>query len=375
MSDALRLAAGRLDHWLLSAALPLWWTAGADHQAGGFCEGLDLDGRPVRGDRRARVQARQIYVYAKAGALGWDGPWREAVDHGLKCLFDDYFRSDGLVRTLVAAQGAAVDETATLYDQAFTLFALAAVIKALPERTDMAAAALRLLGVLQADRRHAAGGFVEAGAQPFQANPHMHLLEAALAWSEVSDDPVWRDLADEIAGLALERFIDPAGGFLREFFDAQWRPHDGEPGRLVEPGHQFEWAWLLDRWSRSRGRADARQAAERLFAVGLRGVDRRREVAVNALWDDLSIRDADARLWPQTERLKATLALRPADPDEAVRAIGGLMKYLDLPVEGLWRDKLRADGSFVVEFAPASSFYHIVCAVEVLCGSLAGAAA
>lgn len=375
MNDALRQAADRLDDWLLSSALPLWWTEGADHQAGGFCEGLHLDGRPVRADRRARVQARQIYVYAKAGALGWGGPWREAVDHGLKFLFDGYFRPDGLVRALVAAQGAAVDETATLYDQAFTLFALAAAAKALPERTDLAAPALRLLRTLQADRRHAAGGFVEAGSQPFQANPHMHLLEAALAWSEVSDDPVWDELADEIAGLALARFIDPAGGFLREFFDAQWRPQGGEAGRLIEPGHQFEWAWLLDRWSRLRGRPEARLAAERLFAAGLRGIDPARGVAVNALWDDLSVRDADARLWPQTERLKATLTLTPDDPDEAVRAIGGLMKYLDLPIAGLWRDKLRPDGSFVAEFAPASSFYHIVCAIDVLRGSLAEPAA
>ena len=44
-------------------------------------------------------------------------------------------------------------------------------------------------------------------------------------------------------------------------FDADWRPLAGLTGRLVEPGHQFEWAWLLERWSRLRGRADATTCA------------------------------------------------------------------------------------------------------------------
>jgi mannose-6-phosphate isomerase len=32
-------------------------------------------------------------------------------------------------------------------------------------------------------------------------------------------------------------------------------------------------------------------------------------------------------------------------------------------VKGLWRDRLNSDGTFVQEPAPASSFYHIVCAI------------
>jgi mannose-6-phosphate isomerase len=35
-------------------------------------------------------------------------------------------------------------------------------------------------------------------------------------------------------------------------------------------------------------------------------------------------------------------------------------------VSGLWRDKQKADGSFVDEPAPASSFYHILCAIYEL---------
>jgi mannose-1-phosphate guanylyltransferase/mannose-6-phosphate isomerase len=211
--------------------------------------------------------------------------------------------------------------------------------------------------------RHPAGGFREAGAQPFQANANMHLFEAALAW-EAAGGEGWGEIADEIAGLALAKFIDGPGGFLREFFDAGWRPAAGEDGRLVEPGHQFEWAWLLERWGRLRGRADAQAAARRLFAAGARGVDPGRGVAINALSDDLTVRDAAARLWPQTEHLKAALIL--GEDAAALTAANGLALYLQTPVQGLWRDRLRPDGGFEPEPAPASSFYHIVCALQAL---------
>jgi mannose-6-phosphate isomerase len=364
--SALRGHAERLGGWLAADALPLWWRAGADRTVGGFHEGLELDGRPTLAPRRARVQARQVYVYAAAGGLPWGGESREAVEHGLDFLLGRYRRPDGLLRTLVAADGAPADETAMLYDQAFGLFALAAARKIAPDRADLEPAALGILAALEAGRRHAAGGFVEEGAAPYQANAHMHLFEACLAWREVSDAPVWDALADEIAALALTRFIDPAGGFLREFFDADWRPAPGDAGRLIEPGHQFEWAWLMERWSRLRGRADARTAAERLYAAGLAGVDRARGVAIDGLWDDLTVRDLGARLWPQTERLKATLALAADDVAEVQAAVDGLALYLDVPLRGLWRDKLRPDGAFVEEFAPASSFYHIACAILAL---------
>jgi mannose-6-phosphate isomerase len=239
---------------------------------------------------------------------------------------------------------------------------MAALRRADPEAVGLADEASALLDALQA-RRHAAGGFREDSVHPFQSNAHMHLFEAALAWIEADGGRQWLDLADELAGLALTRFTDAEQGFLREFFDEAWRPASGAGGRRVEPGHQFEWAWLLHRWG-AMGHPEAAQAARRLFAAGLRGLDAARGVAVDALSEDFSVLEATARLWPQTEFLKAALAL--GDEAQILTPARALARYLETPVRGLWRDKLSGGGLFADEPAPASSFYHLVVAIDEL---------
>jgi mannose-6-phosphate isomerase len=195
----------------------------------------------------------------------------------------------------------------------------------------------------------------------------MHLFEAALAGCEVcSESSLWKSLADEIAALALDKFIDASSGALREFFDAQWNPAPGVEGRIVEPGHQFEWAWLLLRWGGAKN-SRARSAALKLIDIG-EGHGVRNGLAMNSLLDDYSPHDAGARLWPQTERLKAaSIAARLTGEARyftmAVSAAEGLMRYLDTPIAGLWRDRIDADGKVVDEPAPASSFYHLVAAI------------
>ncbi|MET0274909.1 MAG: AGE family epimerase/isomerase [Phenylobacterium sp.] len=344
--------------WLKDAALPLWAKAGVD-SLGGFHEALTPDGRPYEAPRRARVQTRNVYVYASASTAGLEGDWLPIAVRAFDRFMAQYRRPDRLFVSTVGAAGAVLDPTPALYEQDFALLAMAALRVADPSRTELVAEATATLAALEA-LRHPAGGYREFGDHPFQANAHMHLLEAVVAWEETGAAG-WADLADEIVELAMRRFIDPDEGFLREFFDADWRPAPGDDGRLVEPGHQFEWAWLLERWSRKRGDPVASSAARRLFAHGLRGVDAGRGVAINALWDDFGLRDASARLWPQTEYLKAALIL--GEDAEALTAANSLAGYLDTPAPGAWRDKLRPDGSFVEEPAPASSFYHLMVAL------------
>ena len=359
-------AAAWYEAWLGEAALPLWAEAGVDPIRGVFQEALSVEGRVHPAARRSRAQARQVFVFASAVSAGYGDRYLPVARRGFQGLLRDYRRADGLFINSVAVDGSALDSRVDIYEQAFALLAMAALQVADPTAGDLggdlggdlAGEAARTRTALD-DRRVAGGGFRESGAHPYQANCHMHLFESALAW-EATGAPGWAGLSDELAGLALRHFIDAETGALREFFDADWRPLRGEGG-LVEPGHQFEWAWLLERWGRARGVEAARAAARRLYRNGLKGVDATRQVAVNALWEDFTIRDGDARLWPQTEHLKAALILGEAA--DALSAAQGLARYLDTPARGAWRDTLKIDGTFVAGPAPATSFYHLIVAI------------
>jgi mannose-1-phosphate guanylyltransferase/mannose-6-phosphate isomerase len=357
----LKDAAAGLDAWLRTAALPLWATVGVDPASAGFREGLTWSGAPHDPRRRTRVQARQAFVFAGAAAEGIPGPWARVAREGLDWFLSHACLPSGLYASALDTDGAVTDPTPRLYEHAFILLALAA-----RHRLDPAggteAEALRILEAL-GGFRHASGGFREAGERPFQANAQMHLFEAARAWEAVGVDPVWRRLGDELAEMALTRFIDPADGALHEFFDADWWPLDGEAG-LIEPGHHFEWAWLLEPWGAERGDPRTHAAARRLFAVGRLAHDPARNAIQNAIHADFGIRDANARLWPQTEHVKAALIL--GETDKALEAANGLAAYLDTPARGVWRERMREDGGFVEEPAPATSLYHLYLAIREL---------
>ncbi|MGH7024637.1 MAG: AGE family epimerase/isomerase [Caulobacteraceae bacterium] len=352
---SLRAERDRLKAWLLDRAFPIWWNPGADLEHGGFHDRLDADGRPIPGAKRARVAARQVFAYAAAGEMGWSGPWREAMDHGLAFLEAGHRRADGLYRSYAPSADSAVD----LYDQAFVLLAWASAA-----RHGDADAGGRARALLDRLPRETAGGFACLEGAGLDANPNMHLFEASLAWTGIDRSGPWHDAASGQARLALTRLIDPATGAQSELFGAGWAaPDAGE--RAIWPGHQFEWAWLLLRWSLNSGDSAAVAAALRLIEVGERsGVDAARRVAINALDGNLRVIDPGTRLWPQTERLRAALLAGavtgdPALWDRAAEAATALWKFLDVPTPGLWRDSLEVDGLT----APASSLYHIVGAV------------
>jgi mannose-1-phosphate guanylyltransferase/mannose-6-phosphate isomerase len=354
-------AAAELGGWLRDAALPLWTTNGWDGARGGFEEALDPEGRPAPGPRRSRVQTRQIWVCATAARAGLGEGYGDLAAQAYGGYRARYRRDDGLFAFSATPEGRIVDPTPWLYEQAFVLLALSALHRLAPtggHATEARAVRTALEGL-----RHAPGGWREAGPQPFQANAHMHLLEAALAW-EAAGEADWAELSDAVAKLALDRFVDRQAPVLREFFDPAWVPVTDDAGQLIEPGHQFEWATLLDRWAELRGRDDVRRLARSLYATGLRGVDPASGMALNALSGSLAVVDAGGRLWAQTEHLKAALVFGEADA--ALGAAQGLAMFLQSPRRGAWRDRRSPDGAFLDGPAPATSLYHLTGAILAL---------
>jgi mannose-6-phosphate isomerase len=154
------------------------------------------------------VQARQIYCFARAASLGWrPADAARLVTDGLAYFLAHYRRPDGLFRTLVAADGAALDDRAVLYDQAFVLLALAESQSVLGPQPELLQTARVLRAAIYQQLKRSGPGFSSGvpDALPLLANPHMHLLEAALSWIAVGDDPAWSALADEIVARAVRR--------------------------------------------------------------------------------------------------------------------------------------------------------------------------
>ena len=371
-SEAFVRAAGKdLSNWLAHEAYPLWATRGFDPVHGGFHESLGSDGEPAYEPRRIRVQARQVYSFARAPSFGWSGDAATLVEAGLAYIRTHYRRADGLYRTLVAPDGAVLDDRALLYDQTFVLLALAESRKVLGPRPELVRAAHELKDALFRHLKRPGGGFSSGvpEAVPLLANPHMHLLEATLAWAELEVDPAWRQLAHEIGALTLERMVDPATGAIREQFAADWTQLGSDVGPAVEPGHLFEWAWLLFRLSAGASGALASHADRLVEIAEVHGVHA--GVGVMALFEDLTLRDGSARLWVQTERVKAFLykAKRSGERSHwasTAAAVRALQRFLGTPVPGLWHDLLTDSGHFVPGRSPGSTFYHIVCAVSEL---------
>lgn len=354
--------------WLFDHALPFWAQAGRDGPGLGFHEHLTLDGRPAEVPfKRVRVQARQVHVFSHAALLGWQGGL-DAARHGYAFMVAHGSREDGAWVRAMGRHGGVLDPAADLYDLAFVLFALAWYARASGEAEPLARAR-RTLDWVRATMAAPAGGFhnawpVEPGAR--QQNPHMHLLEAALALYETTGDAHYADFARELAALFRDRFLDPATGTLGEFFTDDLRPAAGEAGDHVEPGHHYEWVWLLDQHARLTGE-DTSAEAERLYRFAeAHGVDRATGAVLDVVGRDGLVRRASSRLWPQTEAIKAHAAMlrrgEPAGPRIRACADTLLRRHFSDCPPGTWREHFDAEGRAFLDRIPSSSFYHIVMA-------------
>jgi mannose-6-phosphate isomerase len=373
----LRALRDELISWLFDVACPLWQRQGIDG-CGGFEETLGSNAQPLHEARRARVHPRQIVAFAQAARLGWRGDAATIARDGIDYFVRHYRRGDGLFRSVVSSVGEVVDNEALLYDQAFALLGFAAAAAALDARAEFEPRARALREAIGANLSAAGGGFRSSAAitDVRESNPHMHLLEACLAWAELGTDPTWTRWAEDLVQLATGSVFRRDCRAMGEVYTDSWLPAPGACGRRIEPGHQYEWAWLLLRSDR-RSDTRRRDVAMQLIALGeTAGVHG--GMAVNALQDDLSPLDSNARLWPQTERLKAvalaaTLTGEQTYWHSTLQAAQSLMRFLETPTPGLWFDLHLPNGEFAATPAPASSFYHLVGAIDALDSALEAA--
>lgn len=357
--------------WLKEKALPLWSSVGWDRDTDSFVERLSSRGEPLLDTpRRAMVQARQIYAFGTAHRNGWLSDSEDLVSRAADSMVRRYYGVDGARGWAfsVARDGAVVDSRRDLYTHAFVLLGLATAYETTQDRAYIALAD-KTLDFLDGYMASAHGGYIETlpdSRGHRRQNPHMHLLEALLALFDATKRSSYFERATAVRDLFFARFLQSQGSVVVEFFDNEWRPLDS-PHFPFEPGHHFEWIWLLDRYEKLQ-RFDLANALDRLWDTALHvGVDSNCEIFARGTIGGAV--DRSTRLWFYTEAAKAALVMsarqeRFCGPTAKDFLDAMHERFLEPALSGSWIDEFDAHGCVKNDFAPASSLYHICCAVD-----------
>ncbi|TPW36305.1 mannose-6-phosphate isomerase [Oecophyllibacter saccharovorans] len=387
--------------WLQERALPLWHSRGFDTETGLYHERLSLTGQPIGGlERRLMVQARQIATFSQAALDGLlpEALQTEAAERALGTLERVtrlYHRADGQSGWVFSLneRGEIANPCRDLYGHAFILYAHALAGRLAFRRSEASLAvklrqrALVTLGEVKEifaaphGGLHACWASAPGGRARRSQNPHMHLLEALLALHQTWPEPVFLEEAQELVALACRKMIHPETGYLQEFFQLDWQPLAGAPASMrVEPGHQFEWAWLLGQYGAQAGArltlaqaASLHQVAEQLFSLAMRKGFAQSGVNAGFISDSLDgqggLCEASVRLWPQTEclRLLAQHAGRKGGLSILACLADNVMhRFLPASLQGGWIDRFDAAGRALSADMPASSLYHVYGAARAM---------
>ena len=362
----------RAKEWLWQA-FETWSEKAWDDGQGGFVEQLDLEGNPDRGaDRRVRVQARQVYSFAQAIELGWPetDTAKSLIERGLDYLDTRLRHPEGGWVHIIAADGTPSDQRRDLYDHAFIILAGSAAYKATGSALGLKIAQDAMAFVDTQLKDQSLGGWLEAlpATLPRRSNPHMHMLEAMLAYHDATGDLAALDRAGECVTLFEKYFFDPATNVMSEFFQQDWSTVETPVETVFEPGHHYEWATLLSMHESVSGHDSLSWRRRLIRYADANGLNAETGLAMNARRANGEITNANSRLWHQLEMFRAYLL----HPGVASRAKAGALLeqifevYLDQGPVGGWIDEVDASGAPIAKAVPASMLYHAVTAFAPL---------
>lgn len=363
----------RASSWLSSDALSLWVDRGYDEKFSLFHERLDFAGQPIETlPRRLMVQCRQLYVLAHLSLRGMRDH-RALIDRTWQQVLRRFYRKELPHRWAfsIAPDGEIHDSKCDAYTLAFLLFALAWLHRLRPDPSYLALAD-EVFEVLEGPLAAGKGGVVDALPRPdvfLRQNPTMHLLEACLALYESAGRPQDLARASALHRHFRDHMLWRTQAVLPELHDDAWHA-EGIAGNWYEPGHHFEWIWLLRRLSTVSGVRVDDDVQLLLSRAEREGVD---DAGFAIERVDILGRNAatSRRSWGTCEYLKACAAEAEASPAEAdvwrgkaSQALAALHAgFLDLDLPGLWRDRIDGDGRTLSSDVPASSLYHFVLAL------------
>jgi mannose-6-phosphate isomerase len=341
----------------MDVIVPLWQGPGWNAEMALPYEALDAQHQPLPPQRyRAMACARQLFLFSsligapqvvdaqlRAAAL-----FRSLQQHFHDAEHGGWFYS-------IDPQGAPLDRRKDLYTHAFIIFACAhywAKVRE-PLVESVLNAALHVVAEQFAD----GDGLYESvldedwsslGAGPLQ-NPLMHLAEAFLATLEVREDAQTLAALDALAEAMQRRFVDIEHGVMLE------KPLDAVDN-WSEPGHQFEWFYLLESSEHLRGTPLHRSLTTAFAHAEEQGVDKVTGAVVAMLEVDGSVKDGTQRIWAQAEYLRA-LTLRPDSEALLARQLNALQQRFLHPAG--WNECLDSQGRVSRSDMPSTTPYHL----------------
>jgi mannose-6-phosphate isomerase len=335
--------------------VPLWQGPGWNADMALPYEALDSQHQPLPPQRyRAMACARQLYLFS---SLIGQVPGAEARAAALFRSLQQHFHDaehGGWIYS-IDPQGAPLDPRKDLYTHAFILFACAHYWNKV--REPLVESVLNAALEVIAQRFATGDGLYEASLDrdwssldsgPLQ-NPLMHLAEAFLATLSVREDAAVQRALVDLCTAMQKRFIDPQQSLLME------KPL-GAVDNWFEPGHQFEWYFLLESSPLLRGSA-LHASLDRAFTLTEQmGVDPQTGAVVAMLDLEGSAKDATQRIWAQAEYLRA-LTLRPDSEASVQRQLQALQQRF-LHVGG-WYECRDEKGEVSRKDMPSTTPYHL----------------
>jgi len=352
---------------------PKWYDAFADHSLGGYFERLNRNFKPLQtGQRRLVSQCRQLSIYSHLSAQK-SSYFKQIKDH-----FDfivEYYHDPKTGHWWFALDDnvAVKDRYSDLYGICFVIFSFSHYYRATKDERAKDLALQTLHFVNKAFRLPGLPGLAEAvGAadgQPLskmrRQNPHMHLLEACLFAHETWGGTEYLAMADDMVGLFYDYFFDRDHSTVCEFFTDDLKPHPVE-GRKIEPGHAFEWVWLLKKHAKAHDRPDKHDesALQLLQWANRYGWDEKYGGIYDVLDPSGAVITETKRIWPFCEALKAnTLMLNDYGDRQWIKDRVAEMvtvfndKFMD--DRGFWTEWLTRDLRSVTDYMPATTPYHV----------------
>ncbi len=367
--------------WINNEVFPFWAEKGIDQINNGFFELINENGNPINSFRRSRLVARQIYSFSKSEELGWTGSSKEIISMGLDFLEKNLISQNGQIFMNINIENNNLNRHHDLYDYAFVFLCLSEVAKNEHFFEKAVSISNKSLNWITNNWRHHKIGFKEDPniSDNLRANPHMHLLEASLSWEQIESSykERWKSISDEVVDLMLSKLYSEKRLAVSEYFDLDWNHTNKKSYQVIEPGHQYEWGWLLLNWSKKRNNTKAKKIAIKLINTAeTYGFDQESLKVLNALNFDHKIIDNNSKLWQQTERLKAwnlisrDLNLNMLEREEAekkvIQSLITINEFYSKSIKGIWKENYIAKKGFALGPSKASSLYHLVLAASTL---------